>query len=133
MYKNIWKLYGKKTGGAIVNISSDLGIISPDQRIYNSQNFKKPITYSVIKHGLIGLTKYTATYWPKKIKCNAIAPGGIYNNQPKEFVKKVEKLIPLGRMAKKNEYNFLVLFLASNNSSYLNGTTIIADGGRSVW
>ena len=66
--------------GSILNVSSDLGIIAPDQRIYKD-NFVKPVTYSVTKHGIIGLTKYTASYWDKKIRCNAIAPGGVYNNQ----------------------------------------------------
>ena len=76
--------------GSIINISSDLGIIAPDQRIYNKSNFIKPVTYSVVKHGIIGLTKYTASYWGKKnIRCNAIAPGGILNNNYNSFVDKV--------------------------------------------
>ena len=87
----------------------------------------------MVKHGLIGLTKYTASYWAKKnIRCNAIAPGGIFNNQNRLFVKELNKLIPLGRMAKSNEYNALVMFLCSDMSSYITGTTIIADGGRSI-
>ena len=45
--------------GSIINISSDLGIIAPDQRIYNKSGFIKPITYSIVKHGIIGLTKYS--------------------------------------------------------------------------
>ena len=91
------------------------------------------MTFSVIKHFLIGLTKYTASYWGgKNIRCNAIAPGGIYNNQNNSFVKKLNNLIPLGRMAKVNEYNALVLFLSSDLSSYITGTTIVADGGRSI-
>lgn len=119
--------------GNILNISSDLGIIAPDQRIYKNFGFTKPITYSVVKHGIIGLTKYTASYWAKdKIRCNAIAPGGIYNNQDETFIKKINQLIPLGRMAKKNEYNALVLFLCSDLSSYLTGSVVIADGGRSI-
>jgi len=119
--------------GSIINISSDLGIIAPDQRIYNKSNFIKPVTYSVVKHGIIGLTKYTAAYWGKKnIRCNAIAPGGIYNNQDSLFVKKINELIPLGRMAKKNEYNGLILFLCSDLSSYITGSTIVADGGRTI-
>ncbi len=119
--------------GSIVNISSDLGIIAPDQRIYKNSGFIKPITYSVVKHGIIGLTKYTASYWGKKnIRCNAIAPGGIYNNHDSSFVKKINKLIPLGRMAKKGEYNGLVLFLCSDLSSYLTGSVIVADGGRTI-
>lgn len=119
--------------GAILNVSSDLGIIAPDQRIYKKYNFVKPITYSVTKHGIIGLTKYTASYWGEKnIRCNAIAPGGMFNNQDKFFVKKLNQLIPLGRMARKNEYNALVLFLCSDLSSYINGATISADGGRTI-
>ena len=119
--------------GSIINISSDLGIIAPDQRIYKNSGFVKPITYSVIKHGIIGLTKYTASYWGNKnIRCNAIAPGGIYNYQNKDFLKNINKLIPLGRMAKKNEYNGLVLFLCSDYSSYMTGSVIVADGGRTI-
>lgn len=119
--------------GAIINVSSDLGIIAPDQRIYNKSGFIKPLTYSVVKHGIIGLTKYTASYWGKKnIRCNAVAPGGIYNNQDSLFVKKLNKLIPLGRMARKKEYNGLILFLCSDLSSYLTGSVIVADGGRTI-
>ena len=119
--------------GIILNVSSDLGIIAPDQRIYGKSGFVKPVTYSIVKHGIIGLTKYVASYWGKKnIRCNAIAPGGIYNNQDSSFVKKINELIPLGRMAKKNEYNGLILFLCSDLSSYLTGSIIIADGGRTI-
>jgi NAD(P)-dependent dehydrogenase (short-subunit alcohol dehydrogenase family) len=121
----------QKNGGTIINISSDLGIISPDNRVYK-KNHVKPVTYSVVKHGIIGLTKYTATYWPKKIRCNAIAFGGMENNQDNGFKKKIKKLIPMGRMGKKNEYNNTILFLSSNASSYINGTTIIVDGGRTI-
>lgn len=123
----------QKTGGVIVNISSDLGIIAPDQRLYSNTKFVKPVSYSVIKHGIIGLTKYTAAYWAKKnIRCNAFAPGGIDNKQNQTFKRRIKKLIPLARMALKNEYNNTVLFLSSNNSSYITGATIIADGGRSI-
>ena len=119
--------------GSIINVSSDLGIIAPDQRVYKNSGFVKPITYSVVKHGIIGLTKYTASYWGEKnIRCNAIAPGGIYNNQDSSFVKKINQLIPLGRMAKKNEYNGLILFLCSDLSSYMTGSIIVADGGRTI-
>ena len=119
--------------GTIINVSSDLGIIAPDQRIYKNSGFIKPVTYSVVKHGIIGLTKYTASYWGEKnIRCNAIAPGGIYNNQDSSFVKKINQLIPLGRMAKKNEYNGLILFLCSDLSSYMTGSIIVADGGRTI-
>lgn len=126
--------------GVILNISSDLGIIAPNQNLYtqdhldtNQQNVK-PITYSVIKHGLIGLTKYLSTYWLNdNIRCNALAPGGVLDNQSSDFITKVQKLIPMGRMANIDEYQAAVLFLCSDASSYMNGATLTIDGGRSTW
>ena len=119
--------------GIIVNISSDLGIISPDQRLYNALN-KKPVSYSVVKHGIIGLTKYIATYWSSEgIRSNTLCPGGIFDNQSDEFVMKIKNLIPLKRMAEKNEYKNAIQFLSSDASSYMNGATVVIDGGRSIW
>ena len=126
-------LMAKNKGGVILNISSDLGIIAPDQNLYKDLKFKKPVTYSVVKHGLNGLTKYTASYWANKnIRCNAIAPGGIENNQNKKFLNKLKKVIPMGRLAKKNEYNNLILFMCSDASSYMTGSIVVADGGRTI-
>jgi len=123
----------QKDGGNIINISSDLGLIAPDQRLYNHTAFRKPVSYSVVKNGIIGLTKYTASYWAKKnIRCNALAPGGIFNNQDKKFISKIKKLIPLNRMAKINEYNQTILFLASDASSYMTGSIVVSDGGRTI-
>ena len=127
-------------GGSIINVSSDLGLIAPNQNLYkmpdilkNNQSVK-PVSYSVMKHGIIGLTKYISTYWAEdNVRCNAICPGGVYNNQPKEFVKALSKLIPMGRMAKKDEYQGLIVYLLSDASSYINGATIAADGGRTTW
>ena len=127
-------------GGVIVNISSDLGIISPDQRIYRIDGIKnksqpvKPVTYSVIKHGLIGLTKYLATYWAdKNIRVNALCPGGIYNKQSDTFVQKLSNLIPMGRMAEMDEYKAAIVFLLSDASSYMTGQNLVIDGGRTIW
>ncbi len=126
--------------GVILNISSDLSVISPDQRLYKvsgaEENFQpvKPITYSVIKSGLVGMTKYLATYWSANgVRVNALSPGGIYEEQNTDFVKKISDLIPLGRMAKSNEYRSAVQFLCSDASSYMTGQNIVIDGGRSVW
>ena len=129
-----------KHGGSIINISSDLGIIAPNQNIYKKKNidekaqFVKPVTYSVVKHGIIGLTKYTSTYWAKKsVRCNAICPGGVLNGQDDEFLKKVSELIPLGRMANKEELHGIIIYLLSDVSSYMTGSIISIDGGRTVW
>lgn len=134
------QMVNNKNGGVILNISSDLSVFSPDQRLYeinglsNDKQPVKPVTYSVIKTGLIGLTRYLATYWSdKNIRANALSPGGIYNGQNEEFVQRLSSLIPLGRMAKRDEYRAAVQFLCSNASSYLNGQNIVMDGGRSIW
>ncbi len=127
-------------GGVILNIASDLSIFSPDQRLYSKQGLDesmqpvKPVTYSVIKAGLIGLTRYLSTYWAEKnVRCNALSPGGIYNGQSDEFVRRLSSLIPLGRMATKDEYRAAIQFLCSDASSYMNGQNVVMDGGRSVW
>ena len=127
-------------GGCIVNIASDLSIIAPDQRLYQVHGIDeanqpvKPITYSVIKAGIIGLTKYLATYWnDSKIRCNALSPGGVFNSQSDDFVKKIQERIPIGRMAYKDEYRSAIQFLCSDASSYMNGHNMIMDGGRSIW
>lgn len=138
------KVFGKameeKKKGVILNISSDLGIIAPDQRIYRQDGLRedeqpiKPVTYSVIKHGLIGLTKYLATYWADvNIRVNALCPAGVENGQSKEFMDKLINLIPMGRMADVKEYQCTVLYMISDASSYMTGSTVIVDGGRTCW
>lgn len=130
----------KRKRGVIVNVASDLAVIAPDQRLYrkeglpNDQQPVKPVTYSVVKTGLVGLTRYLATYWAEAgIRVNAISPGGVYNNQPEEFVRRLGNLIPLGRMANMDEYQAAILFLCSDASSYMTGTNLVIDGGRSSW
>jgi NAD(P)-dependent dehydrogenase (short-subunit alcohol dehydrogenase family) len=127
-------------GGIILNIASDLSVFSPDQRLYRKTELPddrqpvKPVTYSVIKTGLVGLTRYLATYWADRgVRSNALSPGGVFNEQGEDFVNRLSSLIPLGRMAKRDEYRSAVQFLCSEASSYMNGQNIIMDGGRSSW
>jgi NAD(P)-dependent dehydrogenase (short-subunit alcohol dehydrogenase family) len=138
------KYFGSKMAsikkGVILNISSDLSVISPDQRLYkvigvdSALQPVKPLTYSVIKSGLIGMTLYLSTYWSSDgVRVNALSPGGVYENQDKEFVSKINDLIPLGRMARSDEYRSAVQFLCSSASEYMTGQNIVIDGGRSVW
>lgn len=131
---------GDGKGGVILNIASDLSVFSPDQRLYRKAGLPdemqpvKPVTYSVIKAGLVGLTRYLATYWADKgVRANALSPGGVFNGQGEEFVHRLATLIPLGRMARRDEYRAAVQFLCSDASSYMNGQNIVMDGGRSVW
>lgn len=130
----------KRKQGVIVNVASDLSLIAPDQRLYSKPDLSaeeqpvKPVSYSVVKTGLVGLTRYLATYWAADgIRVNAISPGGVYNDQPEEFVERLSRLIPLGRMAEVNEYQAAIQFLCSDASSYMTGTNLVMDGGRSCW
>jgi NAD(P)-dependent dehydrogenase (short-subunit alcohol dehydrogenase family) len=138
------KIFGSEMArngkGTILNISSDLGIIAPDQRLYKKLGLTdeeqpvKPVTYSVLKHGLIGLTKYLATYWADKgVRCNTLCPGGVYADQSEDFVRKLSQLIPLGRMADTDEYKAAIVFLVSDASSYMTGAALVIDGGRTCW
>jgi NAD(P)-dependent dehydrogenase (short-subunit alcohol dehydrogenase family) len=129
----------KRNSGVILNVASDLGVIAPDQRLYRKEGVPedqqpvKPVTYSVVKTALIGLTRYLSTYWTaNNIRVNAISPGGVFAGQPDEFTAKLHQLIPMGRMAHKDEYQGAILFLCSDASSYMTGQNLIVDGGRSV-
>jgi NAD(P)-dependent dehydrogenase (short-subunit alcohol dehydrogenase family) len=130
----------RRGNGVILNIASDLGIIAPDQRIYRrpdlaeDQQPAKPVSYSVVKTGLIGLTRYLATYWADNgVRVNAISLGGVYNGQPDEFVQRLTQLVPMRRMADVDEYQGAIIFLCSDASSYMTGSNVVVDGGRTVW
>ena len=133
-------LASNTNGGAIVNIASDLGLIAPDQRLYRNtgipeeQQPVKPVTYSVVKSGLIGLSRYLSTYWPQKnVRSNVICPGGIFNNQNDVFLAAVKERIPMGRMANVDELQETLVFLLSDASSYMTGAILSVDGGRTAW
>lgn len=130
----------KRGGGVILNISSDLGVIAPDQRLYRKEGLEdhqqnvKPITYSAAKWAIIGMTKYLSVYFAKKnIRVNCLSPTGVFNDHPDEFVKKLSNIIPMGRMADIDEYKGAVVFLCSNASSYMTGENMVIDGGKTVW
>jgi NAD(P)-dependent dehydrogenase (short-subunit alcohol dehydrogenase family) len=137
----------KNGGGSIINISSTYGILSPDQRLYKYFNdnlsskmkklgikIEKPIGYSISKSGILNLTRFLATkYAEYNIRVNTMTLGGVYDNNPSEFVKAYSEKTPLGRMANKTEYVGPLLFLASDMSSYMTGSNLIVDGGWSAW
>jgi len=138
--KHIGAYMASLGSGVIVNIASDLSVISPDQRIYKLPGekehlqFKKPVSYSVIKTGLIGLTRFLSTYWVDNgIRANALSPGGVYDNQDPVFFQNLVSRIPMARMAEVDEYIGAIQFLCSDASNYMNGQNLVIDGGRSVW
>ena len=127
-------------GGVMLNISSDLGVIAPDQRIYRKDGVEedmqnvKPITYSAAKWAIIGMTKYLGVYFAQRgIRVNSLSPTAVYNDHPEDFVKKLTNLIPMGRMSDIDEYKGAIVFLCSDASSYMTGENVVIDGGKSVW
>ncbi len=133
------KVMEQQKKGVILNIGSDYGIIAPDQRIYRKEGVAekeqiiKPISYSVVKHGLIGMTKYLAAYWGNKgIRVNTLCPASLYNGQDEEFVNKISQLIPMRRMSKPEEYVCTILYMISEASSYMTGAAVVLDGGRTI-
>ena len=128
--------------GSIVNMGSDVGVVSPDQRIYEpdpaadypGMPFNTPIFYSVSKAGVIHLTKHIAALWAKHgVRVNCISPAGVYRDHDPAFVQKLTSRIPIGRMAQVNEYKGAIVFLASDASSFLVGHNLVMDGGRTIW
>jgi NAD(P)-dependent dehydrogenase (short-subunit alcohol dehydrogenase family) len=138
----VGRIMKEQKKGSIVNIASDVGIISPDHRIYQADKesgyegvpFNTPASYSVAKAGILALTRYLATYWaPYGIRVNAISPAGVYREQDEGFVKQLASRIPLGRMAFPHELKGPVVFLASEASSFMTGANVVVDGGRTIW
>lgn len=127
--------YMLKSGkGAIINIASLYGVVSPNHKIYPGTGISQPAAYSVSKHGVVALTKYLATLWAEKgVRVNALTPGGIYNGHEGLFLERFQQLNPIGRMSDKSELRGAIVFLASDASSHVVGHNLIVDGGWSAW
>jgi NAD(P)-dependent dehydrogenase (short-subunit alcohol dehydrogenase family) len=125
--------------GSIINISSTYGIMSPCQDIYefrrkDGEEFFKPVAYSVSKSAVLNLTRYLATYWAKSgVRVNTLTPGGVFNNQPQEFLEAYCPKVPMGRMAEAHEMAGGLIYLASKASSFVTGSNLVIDGGMSAW
>lgn len=119
--------------GSLINMSSIYGLIGPDFTIYEGTEMTMPAAYSAIKGGLNNLTRYLASYYGKyQVRINTISPGGIYDNQHEAFVNNYNNKVPLKRMGTPKDIVFAVIYLLSDESSYVTGHNLIVDGGWTI-
>tara|TARA_B100000963_G_C22611573_1_gene665141 strand:+ start:1500 stop:2234 length:735 start_codon:yes stop_codon:yes gene_type:complete len=131
--KMTFDIMKKSRSGSIVNISSIYGSIGFDRNLYKNTTITLPVAYSAVKGGMDSMNRYFASYYGKyNIRSNCISPGGIYNNHESKFVKNYNKKVPLRRMGKPEDIAPAVVFLLSDDSSYLTGQNIKIDGGLTI-
>lgn len=130
--KGLSPLLKASKSGTIVNIASIYGMYGPDWSLYEGTGMSNPAAYSASKGGLIQLTRWLATTISPEVRANAISPGGIFRNQPREFVKRYEARTPLGRMASEEDFRGAIAYLASDLSKYVTGANLVIDGGWGV-
>lgn len=128
--RKVCLLMRKQKGGSLINFGSIYGVVGNNFNIYEGTNLNPPAGYAAIKGGIVNLDRYLASYFGKdNVRVNTICPGGIFDNQDPKFVKNYEKNTLLKRMGRPEDIAGAVLFLASDASTYITGTTLMVDGG----
>jgi NAD(P)-dependent dehydrogenase (short-subunit alcohol dehydrogenase family) len=121
-------------GGSLISVASTYGVVGPDHRIYDGQPFRSFPAYSASKAGIIGLTRWLATWWAKDgVRVNCVSPGGVYNNHNEHFTAAYGNRTPMGRMADRDEITGILIYLLSDSSRYCTGQNFIIDGGFTAW
>ena len=120
-------------GASIINIASIYGEYGPDWRLYDGANMGNPAAYAASKGGLIQFTRWLATTLAPHVRVNAISPGGVFRNQPAEFVQRYEARTPMARMATEDDFRGAIAYLSSDLSKYMTGQNLKVDGGWGVW
>jgi len=128
------KVLRQASGGSLINVASVYGVVGPDHRIYDGQPFRSFPAYSASKAGIIGLTRWLATWWAKDgVRVNCVSPGGVFNDHDARFVAAYANRTPMGRMADREEVTGILVYLLSDASRYCTGQNFIIDGGLTSW
>lgn len=132
------RLMLSRRSGNIINVASTYSLVAPNQSLYQTDpetpTVFKPIDYVGTKSMVPNFSRYVATFYAREgIRCNTVVPHGILNQHPKAFQDNFAKLSPLGRMCELKEIRGPFVFLASNASSYMTGSTLVVDGGWTAW
>jgi NAD(P)-dependent dehydrogenase (short-subunit alcohol dehydrogenase family) len=132
--REVGKVLKTGGGGSLINIASTYGMVGPDHRIYEGQSFQSFPAYSASKSGIIGLTRWLATWWAKDgVRVNCVSPGGVFNKHNERFVAAYGNRTPMGRMADKEEITGFLIYLLSDSSRYCTGQNLAIDGGFTAW
>lgn len=128
------KILKQGGAGSLINVASIYGVVGPDHRLYDGQPFQSFPAYSASKAGIIGLTRWLATWWAKDgIRVNSVSPGGVYNNHNERFTAAYSDRTPMGRMAERNEITGILVYLLSDSARYCTGQNFVIDGGFTTW